>query len=130
MLHFYDFSVCTNKIKRQLISKFPFMEAHVSFNKTVRQEILENFQYFETDSEVGCLFLLQLDDMKDFSSKFSAILTTILPLINAKILDHLGMVVSRLAVLNSMKGTLALLHDKIAMNKRHKIHVTHFILNN
>lgn len=94
-----------------------------SLKQNVDESLLDSYSYYAENDNGGKWFVMQPKDIKEFSSIFSSIVSKIPCIDNTKSIEALEVVVARLAVLNSMEGILALLHEKVSINDIQRIYV-------
>ena len=112
---------CTddNKI---ITAKIPVHGIICSLQKNVEESKLKKNEYLTSAKENESRLIFQPGDMLEFSNRWKAMLQKIPSVENTVTLDSFKVLIARLTTLNSMEGSVTLLHERFTSNEIQKIY--------
>lgn len=106
----------TTNASKSLQSNLPIHGLLITHRIDIGEKGLEKLGYF-TSQENEFRLVFQPEDMKNFQSKWQSILSGITLIDDEVIQANIELLTARLIALNSMEGSLALIHNQISSNR-------------
>ena len=107
---------------KTITEKTPVHGIICSLQKNVEEPKLKKNKYLTSAKENESRLIFQPSDMLEFSKRWKAMLQKIPSIENTVTLDSFKVLIARLTTLNSMEGSVTLLHERFTSNEIQKIY--------